>query len=106
MCVTFALFYQFFGRFSWLWTGMWVAAMVGRSLYFMTVWIYGLKQEMQFASMYYLTLVLFGLFGSWFGRFMGQKFLIVGTPFLGAMSLVHAIGELSNIWPSDPKNYN
>jgi hypothetical protein len=85
---------------------MWTAAFAGRSVYFMTVWIYGLNQEMQFKSISWLVIFLFGVFGSWAGRFMGQKFLIVGTPFLGAMSLVHAIGELTDIWPSDPKNYN
>jgi hypothetical protein len=106
MCVTFALFYQFFARFAWMWTGMWVAAFVGKSVYFMSVWIYGLNQEMQFDSIYWMLIVLFGVFGSWAGRFMGQKFLIVGTPHLGAMSLVKAVGELTDVWPTDPKNYN
>jgi hypothetical protein len=105
MCVTFALFYQYFARFAWVWTGMWVAALCGKSVYFMTVWSYGLEQEMEFNSMYWLVIILFGLFGGWAGKLMGKNILIVGTAYLGAMSLVHSIGELTDVWPSDPKNY-
>lgn len=105
VCISFTLFYIYFERFSWLWTGLWVSAILGKRFYFLTVWTFGLEQEMQYQPIYTTVLVISALLGTWIGRFMGEKFLILGTPILGANILSQGIGELTAKWPTDGKEY-
>lgn len=105
-CITFVCFYIFFKRFAWLWTGFWVCALLGKYIYFLTVWTFGTDQKMQFWCMYWMVIWSCAILGTWMGRFMGEKFLVVGTPFLGAAILTGAIGSLTGAWPQDANSYS